>query len=76
MEHYEEVRIIPGYRQDHLGRTYQIVIGANGVQVQMFVKPPALSERLQAGLEKVTVESQARRGETFESMVCFQSVRA
>lgn len=72
-------RIIPGYRQDHNGQTYQIVIetderGQEIRQTIQYVEVPALSQRLQQGLEKVTVESQGRRGTTYESLVCYQNL--
>lgn len=50
-------RLIPGVRQDHLGRSYQEAVGPNGAQEMVFVNIPAPSKEIQDAMEPVEVTS-------------------
>lgn len=68
--------LLPGYMQDCYGRTYQYLRHEDGTLTQVFVEPPALSDRTLAMLAPVEVESQGRRGTTYISMQCYQGRNA
>lgn len=70
------LEIIPGCRQDHLGRTYQLTRDERGNLGQVFVELPPLSAKLSAGLEPVVVASQGNPGTTYVSMKCYQGSSA
>lgn len=53
------VNLLPGVRQDHLGRLYQIMLAPDGTAHTLYVAAPKLSEKTQAELEPVIVESLA-----------------
>lgn len=68
--------LIPGVRQDHRGRTYQLARYPNGKLIEVPVEPAALSEKTLALLEPVEIESQTKRGTFYQSLRCFQGRQA
>lgn len=62
--------LIPGVRQDHKGRNYQLARYPNGKVIEVPVTVPELSKHTQWLLERVLVET--RDGRRFESLRCLQ----
>ena len=54
-----DLQIIPGVRQDHMGRNYRIGLKPDGTQVQVFCDAAPLTARAQAAMQPVTVVSKA-----------------
>lgn len=52
--------LIPGFRQDHRGRTYQLAHYPNGKLIEVPVEEPKLSSEVEVNLTPVTVESHSR----------------
>ena len=69
----DDPRIIPGIRQDHLGRNYQLAIWPNGHQEH--IPYEATLNVANPLLEPVLVESQSRPGVVYSSIRLFHGGR-
>ena len=64
--------LIPGTRQDHKGRHYQLARYSNGKLIEVPVSIPTLSAKTLALLQPVEVESKGRKDVTYTSIMLYQ----